>query len=85
MRVFLDSSVVLAACGRPVGASRAIFDMARQNRWTLLTSRYVLTEVAKNLPKLRPQATTDWPALSTTLIVTRDVWTVDRPVVFQTS
>ncbi|MGA2555240.1 MAG: hypothetical protein ABSG04_03105 [Verrucomicrobiota bacterium] len=83
MRLFLDSTVVLAACGRPSGASRAVFDLAQQNGWTLLTSRYVLSEVTKNLPKLRPQALTDWPALSPKLTVTRDVWTLDRPVVFE--
>lgn len=83
MRLFLDSSVVLAACGRPSGASRAVFDLARPNGWTLLTSRYVLNEVTKNLPKLRSQALTDWRALSPNLIVTRDVWTMDRPVVFE--
>ncbi|HXR06915.1 MAG TPA: hypothetical protein VN765_06265 [Candidatus Acidoferrum sp.] len=83
MRLFLDSTVVLAACGRPSGASRAVFDLARRNGWKLLTSPYVLGEVARNLPKLRPQALTDWTALSPNLIVTRDVWTMDRPVVFE--
>lgn len=82
MRVFLDTSVVLAACGRPDGASRAIFTQAPANGWRLLTSRYVLDEVVKNLPKLPPSAMTDWPLLSPALIVTRDVWTLDRPVVF---
>lgn len=80
--MFLDTSVVLAACGRPDGASRAIFTRAPANGWRSLTSRYVLGEVARNLPKLPPRALTDWPLLLPTLVVTRDVWTMDRPVVF---
>ena len=82
MKIFLDASVVLAACGRPAGASRALFDLAGANGWRLLTSRYVLREVERNLPKLKPQARADWPQLSSMLVCTRDVWTLDRPVVF---
>lgn len=59
MRLFLDASVVLAACGRTSGASRAIFDRAPANGWRLLTSRYSLNEVAKNLAKLPPPAATN--------------------------
>lgn len=49
----------------------------------LLTSPYVLSEVAKNLRKLPPRAVTDWPPLASKLVVTRDVWTLDCPVVFE--
>ncbi|MBI4663933.1 MAG: hypothetical protein HY735_34465 [Verrucomicrobia bacterium] len=83
MRIFLDASVVLAACGRPAGGSRAIFDFAPRNGWRLLTSRYVLNEVARNLTKLPSPALTVWPTLSPRLTVTRDVWTMDRPAVFE--
>ena len=85
MRLFLDASVVLAACGRSAGGSRAVFDRAPANGWRLLTSRYVLNEVTKNLPKLPPSALADSPVLSPKLIVTRDIWTMDRPVVFEPS
>jgi len=82
VRLFLESSVVLAGCGRPSGASRAIFDLAPSNQWQLLTSRYVFSEVAKNLPKLGPQARIDWPILSSSLVAVKDVWMLDRPAVF---
>lgn len=82
MRIFLDASVVLAACGKPAGASRAVFDLAERNGWRLLVSRYVLDEVARNLPKLPPSAPSDWQTLSRQLTVARDVWTMDRPAVF---
>lgn len=82
MNLFLDASVVLAACGRPTGASRAVFDLASRNGWTLMTSPYVVSEVAKNLPRLPAQATQDWAQLRPALVAVRDVWTMDRPAVF---
>ena len=82
MNLFLDASVVLAACGRPGGASRAIFDFAPRNGWTLMTSPYVASEVARNIPRLPPQAAQDWARLRPALVLVRDVWTMDRPAVF---
>ena len=82
MRLFLDANVVLAACGRPAGASRAIFDRAAANGWLLLSSRYVLAEVVRNLPQLPPSAAQAWMQLSPALRSVRDVWTFDRPAVF---
>ncbi len=37
MRLFLDTSVLLAACERVAGASHAIFDLAVSQGWQLLT------------------------------------------------
>ena len=82
MNLFLDASVVLAACGRPAGASRAVFDLAARNGWTLMTSPYVVSEVTKNLPRLPAEATPDWAQLRGALAAVRDVWTMDRPAVF---
>ena len=82
MNLFLDASVVLAACGRPTGASRAVFDLASRNGWTLMTSPYLVSEVARNLPRLPAPAAQDWMQLRATLVAVRDVWTMDRPAVF---
>jgi predicted nucleic acid-binding protein len=82
VNLFLDASVVLAACGRPGGASRAVFDMASRNEWTLMISPCVVSEVTRNLPRLPAQASHDWARLRTALVVVRDVWTMDRPAVF---
>jgi predicted nucleic acid-binding protein len=82
LNLFLDASVVLAACGRPGGASRTVFDHASRNEWTLMISPYVISEVAKNLPRLPAQSADDWARLRTVLVAVRDVWTMDRPVVF---
>ena len=35
MRLFLDTSVLLAGSGSPAGASRELFRLAPRNGWTL--------------------------------------------------
>ena len=93
MRIFLDSSVVLAGCGRATGASRGVIELAATNGWELLTSAYSLIEIEDNLQRLgsveaikfwqqfRPTLTRVPDALTfpwiTTLIVSKD-----RPILF---
>ena len=52
MRVFLDASVILAACGRDSGASRRIFDIHKDEGWALLATGYVMGEVRANIGSL---------------------------------
>lgn len=82
MNLFLDSSVLLAACGSETGASRALFDLASLNGWTLMVSPYPLFEVAKNLTLLPAVAAEAWPSLRAQLHAVEDVLSFDRPVVF---
>ena len=82
MRLFLDTSVLLAAAGSPNGASREIFRRAAANSWTLVTTPYVIEEVLRNLPDFPPSASADWVLLRPRLLVMDDVLTLDRPVVF---
>jgi predicted nucleic acid-binding protein len=82
VNLFLDANVVLAACGRATGASRAIFDLAARNAWILQTSDYIVAEVTVNLPRLVPSATHDWTQLRQRLVFVCDVWTWDRPAIF---
>jgi predicted nucleic acid-binding protein len=49
MKLFLDTSVLLAASGSAAGASREVFRMARQCGWELVATPYVLEEVLRNL------------------------------------
>ena len=49
MRLFLDSSVLLAASASPPGASRLLFRLAPSNDWVLVATPYVLEEVLNNL------------------------------------
>jgi predicted nucleic acid-binding protein len=82
VNLFLDASVILAGCGRPAGASHTLFDLAPQNTWSWMASPYVLSEVTANLSRLPASALHEWSRLRAGLLLVRDVWTLDRPVVF---
>lgn len=82
MRLFLDTSVLLSACGSTAGASREILDRAAANGWLLITTPYVVEEVVRNLPDLPVQATTEWVQRRPWLVVMDDVLTLDRPAIF---
>ena len=82
VRLFVDASVALAACGRPRGASRAIFNAASANGWELVSSGYSLAEVTRNLGKLPAHAAVEWETIAGRLRIVRDVWTSDKPAVF---
>lgn len=82
MKLFLDSSVVLAACGSANGASREVFRLAIANGWTLVVTPYVIAEVELNLPQLPPAGRGAWPEIQNQLSLMNDVFTLDRPVVF---
>ena len=83
MKLFLDASVLLAACGRPAGGSHAVCDLAATQGWRLLASDYVIREVEKNVRLRLPSAAHhEWQRLRPTLEVVTDVLTFDWPVVF---
>ena len=82
MRLFLDSNVVLAACGRPTGASRYVFHLGPIMGWSLLTSAYVVKEVEKNLKlRLPASAMAEWQQLDPMLQRVADVVTFNWPTV----
>ena len=95
MNVFLDSSVLLAACGSAAGASRAVIDASAAQRWSLLASAYVIGEVEANLTGLPAGASDNWARIRTTLEKVPDVVTFqwvtvfaparDRPILFTAS
>ncbi len=82
MRLFLDTSVLLAACGSLTGASLEIFHRAPANGWILITIPYAVEEVLRNLPDFPPFASSNWARLRPSLLVMDDVLTLDRPAVF---
>jgi predicted transcriptional regulator len=55
VRLFVDASVALAACGRLRGASRAMFDAAAVHRWTLVTSEYEGASASRMASQLPPR------------------------------
>ena len=83
MRLFLDTSVLLAACGSDVGASAVVCRRAVANGWELVVTPYVIGEVTHNLDRVPAAAAQEnWRQLGVGLTVRPDVYTVDRPVVF---
>ena len=82
MRLFLDTSVLIAASGSATGASREIFRRAFANQWSLVATPYVIEEVLRNLPSLSLSATAEWARLRPALSIMDDIFTLDRPSVF---
>jgi predicted nucleic acid-binding protein len=83
VKLFLDTSVLLAAGGSERGASREIFRLAPENGWILLATPYIVEELLTNLPKLPATATADWARLRPYLTMMDDVVTLDRAAVFE--
>ena len=83
MRLFLDTSVLLAASGSAKGASRFLLSNALEHQWKLVTSDYCVEEARRNLLKIGRTAPVVWTeqieprvrAFSTKLVL-------DKPLVF---
>lgn len=82
MRVFLDTSVILAASGSMAGASAEVCRRAEGNGWTLIATPYVVAEVDANVDKLPAATPAAWGRLRPRLRLMPDVFTLDRPSVF---
>lgn len=61
MRILLDSSVLLSACGSEKSLSRLITEIAPQRGWRLISASYCRAETSKNLGKLGAGAILKWP------------------------
>jgi hypothetical protein len=86
LKLFLDTSVLLAACGSECGASGYICGHAAINDWTLIVTPYVIDEVCRNLDRVTAAtAKIRWLGFAPTLSIRRNVLTLDRPVVFPKS
>jgi predicted nucleic acid-binding protein len=83
VKLFLDTSVLLAASGSASGASRFVFEQATAQGWRLVSSPWCVVETKRNLPKLPGPASAAWRAkLRPKLSVVRDAVSLDRPFVF---
>lgn len=82
MRLFLDSSVMIAATASADGASRAIFQEASGCQWRLITTPYAVDETNRNLAVFPATATATWVRLRLQLSLVDDVLTLDKPAVF---
>jgi len=82
VRVFVDSSVVLAACASSQGASRELFHRARSGKVELVTALWCVAEVERNLPDMGKEAVRRWRRLCLDLKVLPTAVVLDRPLVF---
>ena len=83
MRLFLDSSVLLAAEGSAKGASRFLVTRAAAQGWQLVSSDYCAEETRRNLPKLGRGAASAWvKVIAPRVRLVRTSVTLDKPLVY---
>ena len=82
MRLFLDSSVMIAGAASAEGASRSVFLLAETRDWRLVTTPYAVAETVRNLAAFPASVTTAWLRLRSQLVTVDDVLTIDKPAVF---
>lgn len=83
MKLFLDSSVLLAAAGSSRGASSFIITGPRSRGWILVTAEYCADETRRNLAKIGPASMSKWNqtvAPAVRIVPTRT--SLNRPPVF---
>ena len=80
LKIFLDSSVILSACGSKKSLSRLITEIAEERRWNLVSAVYCRAETVKNLAKFSPQATAHWHNLQTRIEWVTNALTTKRPL-----
>ena len=85
MRLFLDSSVMIAAAASVEGASREVFGRASTQDWRLVTTPYAVAETIRNIAGFPAAVTATWLRLRSQLIIVDDVLTIDKPAVFPVS
>jgi predicted nucleic acid-binding protein len=82
VRIFLDTSVLLAATGTGDGASR-FFRNADAQKWVLVSCDYCAEEARRNLGKLGATAHALWSSIISPAVEFTDVEVaLDRPLVF---
>jgi len=82
VRLFLDTSVLLAASGSSKGASRFLLQEASAHGWELISSDYCEEETRRNLPKLGRSASTAWKTITPKVRIVRADYALDKPLVF---
>ena len=85
MRVFLDTSVLLAAALTEQGPAKELFRQAKRRHWTLLTSSWCVEEAERNLDRKYPSRLHAWRRLRRRLKVQSNTLVLDRPLVFSST
>jgi predicted nucleic acid-binding protein len=82
VRVFLDTSVLLAASVSRDGSARRLFRHARREGWELVTAHWCVEEAVRNLRAKYPVSLPAWRTLRRQLRVVPSTLVLDRPLVF---
>jgi predicted nucleic acid-binding protein len=83
VRLFLDTSVLLAASGSAKGASRFLIAEAGARGWELVSSDYCAEETRRNLSKMGGSAATAWrTTVIPNLRLVRASLTLDKALLF---
>jgi predicted nucleic acid-binding protein len=83
VRLFLDTSVLLAASGTGQGASRYLIRQANEQNWVLVSTDYCADEARRNLAKVGHSAAAAWRSVVSPAVEFTDVRVaLDRPLVF---
>jgi len=85
VRVFLDSSVILSACGSERSLSRLITILAAERGWVLVSAAYCRAETVKNLAKFEAPAAAHWQNLQNRIDWVPNALTTKRPLLLTAS
>ena len=85
MRVFLDSSVMLSACGSGKSLSKLITELAPERAWRLISASYCRAETSKNIGKLGADAILKWPEMQTLVEWVPNALTSHKPLLLTAS
>jgi predicted nucleic acid-binding protein len=85
MRIFLDSSVLLSACGSPKSLSRLITELATDRGWCLISASYCRAETSKNIGKLGAEAAIRWPGMQAQIEWVPNALTSKKPLLLTAS
>ena len=85
VRIFLDSSVLLSACGSEKSLSRLITELAADRGWRLISASYCRAETSKNIGKLGAEAAMRWPSMRTRIEWVPNALTSKKPLLLTAS
>jgi predicted nucleic acid-binding protein len=85
VRIFLDSSVLLSACGSGTSLSHLITEIAPARGWQLISASYCRAETARNIRKLGDDAVWRWPVIQSIVEWVPNALTSRKPLLLTAS
>lgn len=85
VRIFLDSSVLLSACGSEKSLSRLITEIVLARGWRLISASYCHAETSKNIGKLGGEAILRWPDMQSKVEWVPNALTSRKPLLLTAS